>query len=430
MSLPAYAEYKDSGVEWLGDVPKHWPKMALKWKARIRSGDGISPYQINVEPSDDRRVPVFGGNGIMGYTSIDNINKPSIVIGRVGALCGNIHKVDVGVWVSDNALCLDFHDGFYNVNYLSILLEVRNLNDIADKSAQPLITGSKVLNQIIPCPPLPEQTIIARFLDHETAKIDALIADQQRLIELLKEKRQAVISHAVTKGLDPNAPMKDSGVEWLGDVPEHWEVKKLGFALDVHNNLRTPIDRAIRAEKAGDYPYYGPTGILDYVDEFFVEGEYFLLGEDGDHFLKFEHKPMTIIVSGKFCVNNHAHVLKGKDGCLTEWGAVFFETRDVSPWLIKQGMSRYKLRKDTLVNIPIVVPPALEQRKIVRFLDSMKLEINNVIAECEESIHLLKERRSALISAAVTGKIDVRGWQPPATAATTPQGQQQILFDD
>lgn len=268
---------------------------------------------------------------------------------------------------------------------------------------------------LLPVATVAEQTQIACFLDHETARIDALIEEQQRLIELLKEKRQAVISHSVTKGLDPTVPMKDSGVEWLGEVPAHWEVKKVGHTCDVHNNLRTPIDREIRAVRSGIYPYYGPTGVLDYIDDFYVEGEYFLIGEDGDHFLKFEEKPMTFLVEGRFCVNNHAHLVRGKSGCITSWAALYFEARDLSPWLIRQGVGRYKLRKETLVGIPITVPPKNEQLRIVYEINSQKIVINRIICESEKSISLLGERRSALISAAVTGKIDVRGWQPPAS---------------
>lgn len=445
MSLPAYAEYKDSGVEWLGDVPKHWPKMALKWKARIRSGDGISPYQIDAAPSDDRRVPVFGGNGIMGYTRLDNINKPSIVIGRVGALCGNIHKVDVGVWVSDNALCLDFNDGFYNVDYLSILLEVRNLNDIADKSAQPLITGSKVLNQIIPCPPLPEQTTIARFLDHETAKIDALIAEQQRLIELLKEKRQAVISHAVTKGLNPNAPMKDSGVAWLGDVPEHWDVVSSKFLYEF-----------VTSGSRGWADFYADEGDLFFrianltrdTIEPKMESIQFVNAPSGAEGERSKIRKGDLLISitadlGSVCVaddqitggyvSQHVALTRpnSKVKC-SRWFAYAILSNASKEQLIGYGYggTKVQLSLEDIKSICMVLPSESDQLAISEYLDAFIHNVNCLMTEAEHTVSLLKERRSALISAAVTGKIDVRGWQPPTTAATTPQGQQQILFDD
>jgi type I restriction enzyme S subunit len=160
---------------------------------------------------------------------------------------------------------------------------------------------------------------------------------------------------------------KDSGVEWLGDVPEHWEVTTIRHACQIDNTLRFPIDKQTRMDVAGQYPYYGPTGVLSWINEFRVEGEYFLLGEDGDHSLKFEKQPMTILVRGKFNVNNHAHLVRGIGECSTGWACRYFEHKDLLPWLIKQGVGRYKLRTETLQTIPIVVPPENEQTAIARF---------------------------------------------------------------
>ncbi|MDQ6991438.1 MAG: restriction endonuclease subunit S, partial [Mariprofundaceae bacterium] len=256
-----------------------------------------------------------------------------------------------------------------------------------------------------------EQAVIVEFLDHETAKIDTLIEKQQQLIKLLKEKRQAVISHAVTKGLNPNAPMRDSEVEWLGEVPEHWEVKRVRHAFQIDNNLRTPIDRQSRMEMSGDYRYYGPTGVLNLINRYNVEGEYFLLGEDGDHFLKFKDKAMTIHIEGQFNVNNHAHLIKGKGACSTAWGCLYFEHKDLFPWLIKQGVGRYKLQKTVLADISIQVPPESEQRFILKEIKKKKLIFTQMENRAESLISILKERRTALISAAVTGKIDVRDYE-------------------
>ena len=158
----------------------------------------------------------------------------------------------------------------------------------------------------------------------------------------------------------------------------------------------------------GEFRYYGPTGVLSWINEYRVEGEYFLLGEDGDHFLKFETQPMTILVNGKFNVNNHAHLVRGVGECSTAWACRYFEHKDLSPWLIKQGVGRYKLRNETLKTIPIVVPPPHEQIDILRRLDESSSTTVRLIAEAERAIDLLQERRTALISAAVTGKIDVR----------------------
>ena len=193
---------KDSGVEWLGEVPAHWDVMALKWRARIKSGDGISPSLIEAELSTQNSIPVIGGNGVMGYTSQGNITPPIIVIGRVGALCGNVHKIYEPAWVSDNALVLEVQRESLDLAYLAHVLNARNLNQMADKSAQPLITGSKVTSQCLPCPCLDEQRAIAAFVDSVLAEFDELTLAGEEGIELLKERRSALISAAVTGKID------------------------------------------------------------------------------------------------------------------------------------------------------------------------------------------------------------------------------------
>ena len=424
MSFPRYPAYKDSGVEWLGEVPEHWEIKPFfsRFSEHRESNRGmrndnllslsfgrIVNKDINtldglLPDSYETYQVVYPGDIVFRLTDLQNDKRSlrSAIVSEKGIITSAYLAVTgFGISATFGAYLFRSYD-LMKVFY-SMGGGLRQSMKFEDMKRLPII-----------CPGPEEQAQIARFLDHETAKIDALIQEQQRLIELLKEKRQAVISHAVTKGLDPSVPMKDSGVEWLGEVPEHWELKKVSHTCEIRNNLRTPIDRDIRAGKAGPFPYYGPTGVLDHIDEFSVEGEHFLLGEDGDHFLKFEDKPMTIVVDGKFSVNNHAHLIKGRSGFSTQWGSLFFEARDLAPWLIKQGVGRYKLRKESLQNIPVLVPPEQEQARIVEHLRKLKIVLNVAAEVCSDTVALLQERRSALISAAVTGKIDVRNWNPPA----------------
>ncbi|WP_350152845.1 restriction endonuclease subunit S [Nitrosomonas sp.] len=197
MSFPRYERYKDSEVEWLSEVPTHWKVVPLRWYASCCSGDGLASEQIEENKYENQSIPVIGGNGVMGYTNQSNVLHSVLAVGRVGALCGNIHIVDSPAWITDNALVLDAVPGVLNLEYLASVLRSRNLNDIASRTAQPLITGTQVRDQRLSCPPLAEQSAIATFLGRETAKIDALVTEQQRLIELLKEKRQAVISDGI-----------------------------------------------------------------------------------------------------------------------------------------------------------------------------------------------------------------------------------------
>jgi type I restriction enzyme, S subunit len=412
-SFPAYPTYKDSGVEWLGEIPGHWAVfIAKRMFGNVResaSADaeqlaatqayGVIPQKDFMERNDAKVVLALSGT-----ENFRAVKANDFVISLRSFQGGIEHSAYDGCVSPAYTVLRRKDERNLNPSYLRYLFK-----DASYISAlQSVTTGIREGRTItyeqfgslsMPVAPVAEQTQIARFLDHETARIDALIEEQQRLIELLKEKRQAVISHAVTKGLDPTVPMKDSGVEWLGEVPAHWDVKKVGHACDIHNNLRTPIDREIRAVRSGVYPYYGPTGVLDYIDDFYVEGEYFLIGEDGDHFLKFEEKPMTFLVDGKFCVNNHAHLVRGKDDCATSWAALYFEARDLFPWLIRQGVGRYKLRKEALVGISITVPPKSEQLRIVDEINSQKAVINRVISESEQSIKegLNNSPKSAII---------------------------------
>lgn len=232
MSFPRYPEYKDSGVEWLGEVPGHWDICALKRIADLKSGESITAEDIN----EDGEFPVFGGNGLRGFTTRYTHDGAYALIGRQGALCGNINYATGKFWASEHAVVATPKVAV-ETQWLGELMRAMNLNQYSVSAAQPGLSVEIVGNLRIPVPPAPEQSTIATFLDRETTKIDALVAEQEKLIALLQEKRQAVISHAVTKGLDPNVPMKDSGVEWLGEVPGHWEVKALKFIATVQTGI-------------------------------------------------------------------------------------------------------------------------------------------------------------------------------------------------
>lgn len=256
-------------------------------------------------------------------------------------------------------------------------------------------------------PPAEEQRTIAAFLDYETARIDKLIAQQQRLIELLKEKRQAVISHAVTKGLNPDAPMKDSGVEWLGEVPEHWLVSSLKFIYKNLDYKRIPLSAEERGSKQGDYPYYGASGIIDSIDDYLFSTDHVLVGEDGAN-LVMRSTPIAFVATGQYWVNNHAHILRMNDGLNSYWAAVI-ENLDISPFVT--GSAQPKLTAEALGNLIVAYPKTLQERiEIQEFINREKPKFTTLIDRAEHQVHLLKERRTALISAAVTGKIDLRGW--------------------
>lgn len=200
--LEPHTRFKDSGIEWLGQVPEGWEVTALKWRIRTKSGDGIPTFEVSPEKSVDANIPVIGGNGLMGYCSSANSNTPVLAVGRVGALCGNVHEINYSAWITDNSLVLTVQRNTFDLKYLASVLRTRNLNEIADKTAQPLITGTRVRAEFAPVPPLPEQTAIATYLDRETAKIDRLVEKIELLISRLQEYRAALITAAVTGKID------------------------------------------------------------------------------------------------------------------------------------------------------------------------------------------------------------------------------------
>jgi type I restriction enzyme S subunit len=200
-SLDPTAPMKDSGVEWLGDVPAHWEVIPLRWYATVVSGSSPQGQEIEDAADLNKRIPVFGGNGLMGYARVANVERPVLVVGRVGALCGNVHIVESPTWVTDNALILDVGDSFF-LSFAAEVLRARRLNDLASRTAQPLITGSQLLDQRLPMPPLPEQLAIAEFVISFARGLDALASEAERAIILLGERRSALISAAVAGKFD------------------------------------------------------------------------------------------------------------------------------------------------------------------------------------------------------------------------------------
>jgi type I restriction enzyme S subunit len=285
-----------------------------------------------------------------------------------------------------------------------------------------------VANLLLTVPPVHEQQRIATFLDRETAKIDALVEEQRRLIELLKEKRQAVISHAVTKGLDPNAPMKDSGVEWLGEVPAHWEVKRVkDCTLSIEQGWSPQCD-AFPVESRDEW------GVLKVGC---VNAGYFDPSENKAFPIELKPMPELGVVAGDVLISRaNTRELVGRAAVATENHSnlmicdklyrIRLRERTCSPTFLGAYLGASNVRgqielsatgasssmvnigQATILELAIPVPPTAEQIAIARQLDQERLRIDGLVAASESAIALLQERRSALISAAVTGKIDVR----------------------
>jgi type I restriction enzyme S subunit len=421
-----YAECKDSGVEWLGEIPSHWEMWKLS-HAYNEIGSGTTPSTSN-EENFEGDIPWVTTGELRENIILDTKKKVSqktielfptlrkypsgsVAIAMYGATIGRLGILGVEA-TTNQACCVMTTSKVLDNKYLFYWLQAfkNEIIQLSSGGGQPNINQEKVASLKISAPLVEDQVTIVNFLDHETAKIDSLISKQEKLIELLKEKRQAVISHAVTKGLDPNVTMKDSGVEWLGEVPEHWEISPIKFVLENKDYKRIPLSAEERGNRSGDYRYYGASGVIDYIDDYIFDEPNVLVGEDGANLVN-RNTPLAFPAYGKYWVNNHAHILHPQDSLADYW-AELIEIIDISP--LVSGSAQPKLTAEALKNLKISFPLDLEERKAIDiFIKHQKVKFDFLISKATNQIELLKERRTALISSAVTGKIDVRNWQNP-----------------
>jgi type I restriction enzyme S subunit len=410
-----YPSYGESGVEWLGKLPAHWETKRLghffeerrqkvsdkDYSALSVTKQGIVPQLENAaktDAGDNRKLVLKNDFVINSRSDRKGSSGVSIFDGSVSLI--SIVMIPRNItprFVHHLLRSYPFQEEFYRYGK-GIVADLWSTN------------SSEMKNILLPDIPIQEQQKIANFLDHETDKIDILIEKQQQLIKLLKEKRQAVISHAVTKGLNPNVPMRDSGVEWLGEVPVHWDISKVKFEYKNLDGRRIPLSTEQRSYKQGDYPYYGASGVIDHVDGYLFDDDLVLVSEDGANLLMRSYA-IAFPAYGRYWVNNHAHILKPKDSN-TEFWAEVIEVRDLTPYI--SGSAQPKFTSEALSNLVIAVPAAEDEVKsVASYVRRQKEKYLLLIVKAEDSIKLMHERRAALISAAVTGKIDVRKWKQP-----------------
>lgn len=437
MKYQAYAEYKDSGVEWLGVVPNSWISTRLKFEALINMGQSPNSDDCN---QDGFGLPFLQGNAEFGdrspspkqYCDIPRkIATEGQLLFSVRAPVGALNIADQKYGIG-RGLCAIASNERIASDFLWWLIPVvkSELNSVSTGSTFEAVSAEQVENVVFFRPSIFEQEKIANFLDHETAKIDILIEKQQQLIKLLKEKRQAVISHAVTKGLNPNAPMRDSGVEWLGEVPEHWKI--------------CCIKHVVSPEK--DSMVDGPFGSsvntdMDYVDEgvpvirtinitnigFSSDNLKFMRPVKFDQLKRHAVYPDDVLFSKVGTIGNSCTLPQSiPEAILSTTGSCKItvdSNKYIAQFLVLCVQLMYQdlmliansnvqpfLNMAAIKNLKIPLPSLDEQSNILIVLNVQANKIDNVISKALVSESILKERRSALISAAVTGKIDVRHW--------------------
>jgi type I restriction enzyme, S subunit len=434
MKYKRYPKYKDSGVEWMGEIPEHWEVRVIKRVGSIRYGLGEPPAELIGGLPLIRATNISRGkittNEMMYVDPADVpwdrdpvLRKDDIVVVRSGAYTG------------DSAIMPDEYDGaivgydlvlrvkravphFVAFTLLSPYVLESQIYAYRLRAAQPHLNAEQLGSTAVILPSLEEQAAIADFLERETAKIDALVAKKDRLIELLQEKRTALITHAVTKGLDPNVPLKLSGISWLGDIPKHWGVAPLCRYWQVVDckHLTVPfVEEGV------------PLASVVEVQSFHLNlsrckkttsGWYRVLIEGG-------RKPRrgdiiycrNVSVGASAFVDTDLNFAMGQDVCLIrseDQNQQFLNYLLHSPFMAHQmelllvGSTFKRINISEIKSLLVLIPPIEEQDLICRYLDLALAGLDSIITKTEHQIALLQEYRTALISAAVTGKIDVR----------------------
>lgn len=392
--MKQYDSYKDSGVEWIGKVPSHWEILPFKRAITINNGCDYKHVQV-----EEDGYPVIGSGGQFAWASQYMYDGEVVLLGRKGTIDKPLYYKGI-FWTVDTM--------FYgipkkNANCKYLLYQAKNIpfERYATATALPSMTQTDLNNNAICMPPLKEQAAIANYLDKKCSEIDNVISAQQKRIALLQELKQSVITHAVTKGLDPNVEMKDSGVEWIGEVPSHWEVMKLKWLFWNFDHLRKPISAEKRERENPQYDYYGASGIIDKIDFYNVEDKVLLIGEDGAN-LVFRNLPLIYKAEGKFWVNNHAHILKPRKHVDFEYMYYTLEAGDYSIFIT--GSAQPKLSQSNLEMQVLPVPPYEEQLEIGEQLCKKCASIDASISKAQHQVDLLQEYKQSLVTEVVTGK--------------------------
>ncbi|EOC1326120.1 restriction endonuclease subunit S [Cronobacter dublinensis] len=441
----AYPEYKDSGVEWCTALPVGWKRTNLRWLSSIYAGG--TPSKNVIDYWENGTVPWINS----GAVNQSYITEPSTFISKAafenssarwipkGALVvalagqgktkGMVAQLGINTTCNQSMAAIVFpKKSLSRYMYWWLRSNYQNVRNMAGGDLRDGLNLELLGDIQCPQPNDDECIRISAFLDHETAKIDSLIEKQKQLIELLKEKRQAVISHAVTKGLNPDVPMKDSGVEWLGEIPEHWSAKPLKFLCTCNDQV---ISESAEQDCEIEYVDIGSVnssqGITKTETMLFSKAPSRArrLVKDGDVIIStvrtyleaiatIINPPVNMIVSTGFAV------IRPSVGLNHAFAAYFLRASGFMKEVVARsvGVSYPAINASDLINIPVPNMPLTEQLQIANFLDLETAKIDSLIEKQQQQITLLQERRIALISAAVTGKIDVRDWRAPDAQKT------------
>lgn len=426
--LKPYPNYKDSGVEWLGEVPEHWKATPMKYIAVFINGAPFKPTDWGEESIPIIRIENLNGGDQFNHTTLQvgpkyHVKRDDLLFawsGNRGTSFGPF------LWEKEGLYYLNQHifrlEG-YKLSKKFFYWALKGVTNYVERQAHGIIGLVHITKAdlgIISVPTIPdhEQSLIAAFLDRETAKIDAMISKKKRLIELLQEKRAAIISHAVTRGLDQSVIMKGSGVEWLGEIPAHWKVEELNRhwqIIDCKHRTATYVDEGIPIVSTTEVK----PGRLDLSQTRKTTYEEYMNLTEGNRL----PRRGNIIYTRNASLGSAAYVdtdepfCMGQDVCLInsyDQNQLFLNYQLNSPVVVQQlealmvGATFRRINICQIKKFVIIRPPKEEQQQIVKYLDEVSERTNTLVAKINESMEKLKEYRTTIVSTAVTGKIDVR----------------------
>ncbi|NVO12301.1 MAG: restriction endonuclease subunit S [Bacteroidales bacterium] len=395
-----YPTYKDSGVDWLGEIPEHWEVLKLKhifFEKKKKTNYDLNCGSISfgkVVTKDDEKIPEATKASYQEVLKGDFLINPLNLNYDLISLRIALSEIDVvvssGYIVINNLLEISksyfkwlLHR--YDVAYMKLL----------GSGVRQTISFNHIANSLLAFPPIHEQAAIATFLDRKTTQIDQVIAQKERMIELLKERRQILIQNAVTRGLNSNVKMRDSGVEWIGEIPEHWGVKALKYIANLQSG------ETISAEKfvAEGYPVYGGNGFRGYASYYTNDGEFALIGRQGALCGNVNY------AVGKFFASEHAIVVYPFNGESFIWIGEAIKVADFNR--LSQSAAQPGIAVSVIKNVLFPYPPISEQYSIAKYIERISDKVATATSLKEREIEKLKEYKAALINSAVTGKIKV-----------------------
>lgn len=407
-----YGEMKESGVEWIGEVPSNWHISPLKHLFSIKKEiAGVLGYNVlsvtqkGIIPKDMNNKGQFA----LDYSKYQLVQCGDFIMNHMDLLTGwvdiskyeGVTSPDYRVFVANKLIEI------FPI-YYKFIFQYCYSNHIFYGLGQGVagfgrwrLPAAMFLNFILPVPPVNEQQYISIYLDAKCSTLDSIITEAKASIEEYKALKASVIYEAVTKGLDPDVKMKDSGVEWIGKMPSKWNLSRIKNEVINLDSLREPISAENRDNKLGLYDYYGASGVIDKIDDFNVEDTVLLIGEDGAN-LKMRNLPLVYRATGKFWVNNHAHILKVNENNSYSFMSYVLEAGDYSVYIT--GSAQPKLSQSNLMRFPIPMPMLREQKKIADYLDAKCADMDALIFEKQSLISDLEAYKKSLIFEVVTGK--------------------------